>query len=116
VVPDEPAPDDDDDGEYDDDDDEEVHTVGTGAVGAAGNHKLPVIPEATYTDRQEFARGGLGRVLRATDPSMGRSVAIKELLPGKEFAESRFIREALVRRSCRCTRRGAGRRASRSTR
>ena len=59
-------------------------------------HELPVIPDGTYTEREEFARGGLGRVLRATDRSMGRAVAIKELLPGKEFAESRFIREALV--------------------
>jgi WD40 repeat protein len=57
---------------------------------------LPVVPDGTYTEREEFARGGLGRVLRATDRGMGRVVAIKELLPGKQFAAQRFIREALV--------------------
>jgi WD40 repeat protein len=58
--------------------------------------ELPVVPDDTYTDRAEFARGGLGRIVRATDRSMGRTVAIKELLPGSAVAESRFIREALV--------------------
>jgi len=57
---------------------------------------LPTVPEETYANREEFGRGGLGRVIKATDRSMGRTVAIKELLPGKEFAEPRFIREALV--------------------
>src|SRR5215471_1538414 len=58
--------------------------------------ELPVIPEETYANPEEFARGGIGRVLRATDRSMGRVVAIKELLPGREYAQKRFIREALV--------------------
>src|SRR5215813_688201 len=58
--------------------------------------ELPVIAEDTYANPEEFARGGIGRILRATDRSMGRVVAIKELLPGREYASKRFIREALV--------------------
>src|SRR5262249_14980085 len=58
--------------------------------------ELPVVPDEAYPDRAEFARGGLGRILRATDKVMGRTVAIKELLPGSAVAEARFIREALI--------------------
>jgi WD40 repeat protein len=61
-----------------------------------GPSQLPTIPDGTYTDREEIARGGLGRVLRATDRSMGRVVAIKELLPDSDIDEARFVREALV--------------------
>lgn len=49
-----------------------------------------------YDVEGEFARGGLGRVLKARDDHLGRTVAIKELLNNSNFAESLFIREALV--------------------
>lgn len=52
------------------------------------------------TDRydvvSEYARGGLGRVLEVRDEHLGRTVAIKELLEASTFAESLFIREALI--------------------
>ena len=49
-----------------------------------------------YDVKGEFARGGLGRILEARDVHLGRTVAIKELLESSNFAESLFIREALV--------------------
>jgi len=44
----------------------------------------------------EHARGGIGRVLRATDRAFGRDVAVKELLEGTPVAELRFVREAII--------------------
>jgi WD40 repeat protein len=53
-----------------------------------------------YEQIREHARGGLGRVVRALDRRLGRTVAVKELLrrgsissPGNE---ARFLREALI--------------------
>ena len=51
-----------------------------------------------YQQICEHARGGLGRVVRAVDKRLGRTVAVKELLrrssaPGNE---ARFLREALI--------------------
>jgi WD40 repeat protein/serine/threonine protein kinase len=63
----------------------------------------PTIPQQAVSPSQrykvvgELARGGLGKILRATDQHMGRPVAIKEMLqrlPG-EF-EARFLREAKI--------------------
>jgi WD40 repeat protein len=44
----------------------------------------------------EHGRGGLGRVSRAHDRSLGRDVAIKELLSPDAVNEVRFLREALI--------------------
>jgi len=54
-----------------------------------------------YEQVCEHARGGLGRVVRAVDKRLGRTVAVKELLPraanGSTSAnEARFLREALI--------------------
>ncbi|HEY5937779.1 MAG TPA: protein kinase [Kofleriaceae bacterium] len=50
-----------------------------------------------YEQISEHARGGLGRVVRAVDKRLGRTVAVKELLRHGESAnEARFLREAMI--------------------
>jgi hypothetical protein len=58
--------------------------------------RLPTVPYEAYVVDGEIARGGLGRVLRATDLRLGRTVALKVLLPGRERAEARFVHEAHI--------------------
>ncbi|QDU19706.1 tetratricopeptide repeat protein [Urbifossiella limnaea] len=57
---------------------------------------LPDIPG--YVVTHELARGGMGRVLAATDLGFGRKVAVKVLLPGFDSGEAagRFVREARI--------------------
>lgn len=57
---------------------------------------LPTVSEQKYLVEGELGRGGLGRVMRATDKAMGRSVAVKELLKYDPELERRFVREALI--------------------
>ena len=50
-----------------------------------------------YEQIAEHARGGLGRVVRAIDKRLNRTVAVKELLRHGESAnEARFLREAMI--------------------
>ena len=49
-----------------------------------------------YQQIAEHARGGLGRVVRAVDKRLGRTVAVKELLRHDASNESRFLREAMI--------------------
>jgi WD40 repeat protein len=65
------------------------------AVAAAAS-VLPMITADRYDMRDEFARGGLGRIFRAQDKRLGRPVAVKQLLAGGPEAAKRFIREALI--------------------
>src|SRR5689334_21677639 len=57
---------------------------------------LPIDNPDRYEQITEHARGGLGRVLRAVDKRLGRTVAVKELLRQDESHEARFVREALI--------------------
>ena len=49
-----------------------------------------------YEQVNEHARGGLGRVVRAVDRRLGRTVAVKELLRHDPANEARFLREAMI--------------------
>ncbi|MFN0250991.1 MAG: protein kinase domain-containing protein [Kofleriaceae bacterium] len=49
-----------------------------------------------YESIGEHARGGLGRIVRAVDKRLGRTVAVKELLRRNTSNETRFMREALI--------------------
>ncbi|SEU14168.1 WD40 repeat domain-containing serine/threonine protein kinase [Stigmatella erecta] len=57
---------------------------------------LPVVDPALYALEGELAHGGIGRILRARDLRLGRSVALKQILAPSPEAESRFMTEALV--------------------
>jgi WD40 repeat protein len=58
---------------------------------------LPTVERGSYEIAGEVGRGGIGRVLRASDTRLNRPVAIKELLGSAgEVAEERFVREALL--------------------
>ena len=61
-----------------------------------GAEHLPVVDKRTYVVEGTFARGGIGRILRARDVRLGRPVALKELLDPKSPDEGRFVNEALV--------------------
>jgi eukaryotic-like serine/threonine-protein kinase len=75
---------------------------GTDATEAAPvREPLPVAIANTddperYQQIAEHARGGLGRVVRAIDKRLGRTVAVKELLRHDASNESRFMREAMI--------------------
>jgi WD40 repeat protein len=51
-----------------------------------------------YEEVAEHARGGLGRIVRAVDKRLGRTVAVKELLrrDAGDASEARFLREAMI--------------------
>jgi WD40 repeat protein len=58
--------------------------------------QLEVDDPERYEQIGEHARGGLGRIVRAIDRRLGRTVAVKELLRHDEAHEERFVREALI--------------------
>src|SRR5687768_4848724 len=74
------------------------------ASGSSGGGR-PVPADATslevdtsnrYALGDVHAAGGLGRVMRARDRRLHRTVAVKELLQRTPAAEARFVREALI--------------------
>jgi eukaryotic-like serine/threonine-protein kinase len=58
--------------------------------------RLPLVDRDHYEVAGELAHGGIGRVLRAWDSRLDRTVALKELLDPVGEAAERFVREALV--------------------
>ena len=56
----------------------------------------PAMPADRYELEAEHGRGGIGRVVRAHDRHLGRTVAVKELLRTNELAEAMFVREAMI--------------------
>ncbi|MEO7091774.1 MAG: serine/threonine-protein kinase, partial [Polyangiales bacterium] len=56
----------------------------------------PPPPEARYALGEEIARGGMGRVVDATDTVLGRVVAFKEALSEDPEARRRFAREIRI--------------------
>jgi len=73
-------------------------TIATPVPPAAGGKEasLPVVSPDQYAVEGEFARGGMGRILRAHDRRLGRPVAVKELYRESASGDFRFVREALV--------------------
>ena len=65
-------------------------------VEGADYPELATVERRHYVIRGEIAKGGMGRVLEARDLRLGRSVAIKELLPKNRDAARRFEREARI--------------------
>lgn len=63
----------------------------------ADSARFPTTPRDTYALAGKFAQGGIGRILRAHDPVLDRTVALKELLvAGHRTDEERFVREVLL--------------------
>ena len=81
---------------------EAVATTGAASLAAAeasaarAAAALPVEDSTRYELEGVHARGGLGRVVRAHDRLLRRTVAIKELLQRTPSAQARFMREALI--------------------
>ncbi len=69
---------------------------GGGAPVQADASALAIDTSDRYALGDVHAAGGLGRVLRARDRRLHRTVAVKELLQRTPAAEARFVREALI--------------------
>ncbi len=66
-------------------------------VARASSRRIPASDDPDrYESVGEHARGGLGRIVRAVDKRLGRTVAVKELLRRNTSNETRFMREALI--------------------
>jgi eukaryotic-like serine/threonine-protein kinase len=60
-------------------------------------YRFPTVERENYDIVGDVAIGGIGRVRRAREARLGRTVALKELLvEATPDAEARFIREALI--------------------
>jgi WD40 repeat protein len=57
---------------------------------------LPEVSPHRYAVDGEVGRGGIGRVVRARDVVLDRTVALKELMGGDDGSRRRFVREALI--------------------
>ncbi len=59
-------------------------------------HQPPAMPHERYVLGEEIARGGMGRVVEATDTVLGRAVAVKEALALDADTLKRFARETRI--------------------
>lgn len=57
---------------------------------------LPLVDVGHYDRGGEIARGGMGRIIEATDQRLERTVAIKVLADDCAHLEARFLREARI--------------------
>ena len=57
---------------------------------------LRMVSEGEFEVVEEFARGGMGRILRARDNRHQREVALKEMIGKGSGSRTRFAREALI--------------------
>ncbi len=57
---------------------------------------LPVVDRTHYVFAEVIAKGGMGKIFRATDRRLGRQVAIKELLVQAPELAARFEREIRI--------------------
>jgi eukaryotic-like serine/threonine-protein kinase len=70
--------------------------LGDTEAGAA-NSSPAANPATGYQIERQLGRGGMGEVMLATDPEIGREIAIKRMLRAEEpAARARFIREAKI--------------------
>src|SRR5215468_4649337 len=60
-----------------------------------GDHENVVFPDR-YDIKEEIARGGIGRILRAHDLRLDREVALKELHRNDPTVVERFLREIRI--------------------
>jgi hypothetical protein len=67
-----------------------------GPLAGRGARELPQVAADRYQVSGEVGRGGLGRVLRARDEVLDRTVALKELFAADDGSRRRFVREALI--------------------
>jgi hypothetical protein len=70
--------------------------VGAGSFALAHLAQPPAMPPARYQLGAEIARGGMGRVVDATDSVLGRVVAFKEALTTDVDTLRRFERETRI--------------------
>ncbi len=71
-------------------------TVADRPSGPRGDAVEPAAPGPRYTEGTEIARGGMGRVIEATDGVLGRSVAVKQVLSQDPELLRRFARETRI--------------------
>src|SRR5262249_2223340 len=71
-------------------------TIAVSGVEPPAAAHLATVDRAQYEVTGEIARGGLGRILEATDRRLERVVAIKELIHEVPELAARFAREALL--------------------